>query len=156
VPGDRESYLVAIEGRLRVTTHPRLAQKTDPERQRQHESYSVIVLIVDVATGAPTDSGFSNEYPDLRAVGCVVTHRHKKYVGASKGATNRMPSDRKGAVASSPRGTAAAVWGSRARGQLVSGRVGKPGDLRTADGDSRQRSGVRTHLPPQAAFARVP
>jgi len=32
-----------------------------------------MVLIVDVATGAPTDSGFSNEYPDLAAVGAVVT-----------------------------------------------------------------------------------
>jgi hypothetical protein len=33
------------------------------------ESY----LIVDVATGAPTDSGVCNEYPDLAVVGCVVT-----------------------------------------------------------------------------------
>jgi hypothetical protein len=34
---------------------------------------SVMTLIVDVATGAPTDSGFSNEYPDLAGAGRVVT-----------------------------------------------------------------------------------
>jgi hypothetical protein len=33
----------------------------------------VIMLVVDAANGAPTDSGHSNDYPELAAVGPVTT-----------------------------------------------------------------------------------
>jgi hypothetical protein len=36
-------------------------------------SFSVVVLVVDIETGRVTDSGSSNDYPDLAAVGSVVT-----------------------------------------------------------------------------------
>jgi hypothetical protein len=71
VPGDRESYLIAIQGRF--TVHPRRPPTPALARPLGTQTYAVMVLIVDVATGAPTDSGFSNEYPDLAAVRAVVT-----------------------------------------------------------------------------------
>jgi hypothetical protein len=36
-------------------------------------SFLVSVLVVDIETGQVTDSGSSNEYPDLASVGPVVT-----------------------------------------------------------------------------------
>jgi hypothetical protein len=72
VPGDRESYLIAVQGRF--TVEPRRRRwDGDDASERLPEIYSVMTLIVDAATGAPTDSGFSNDYPDLAAVGGVVT-----------------------------------------------------------------------------------
>ena len=45
-------------------------------------SYSVQVLVVDIATGNVTDSGGGNDYPDLPSVGPVVTD----YPGQADGA----------------------------------------------------------------------
>jgi hypothetical protein len=66
VPGERPSWLIAIQGQFTAPRHPRRHfQSADPEVQQ----YSVITLVVDAATGAPTDSGHSNNYPDLTALG---------------------------------------------------------------------------------------
>ena len=73
VPGDRESFLIAIRGSFTVRQRRRPFVPEAPEPVETTATYSVMTLIVDVATGAPTDSGMSNEYPDLAMVGRVVT-----------------------------------------------------------------------------------
>jgi hypothetical protein len=73
VPGDRESYLIAIRGSFTVRHRRPPFLPEVPESVETTSTYSVMTLIVDVATGAPTDSGMSNEYPDLAVVGSVVT-----------------------------------------------------------------------------------
>ena len=71
VPGERASWLIAIQGRF-VTPARR------PEARRRGgdgagREYTVITLVIDAETGAPTDSGSGNEYPDLAAAGPVIT-----------------------------------------------------------------------------------
>lgn len=73
VPGDRESYLIAIRGSFTVRQRRRPFVPEVQEPVETTSTYSVMTLIVDVATGEPTDSGMSNEYPDLALVGSVVT-----------------------------------------------------------------------------------
>ncbi len=71
---DRESYLIAVKGQFKVEQQRRRQQ--EDATNRGPLTYTVMVLVVDVATGAPTDSGFSNEYPNLATAGTVVTdHR---------------------------------------------------------------------------------
>ena len=43
-----------------------------PERD-ETESYSVIVLVVEIKSGTITDSGSGPRYPDVSSVGPVVT-----------------------------------------------------------------------------------
>jgi hypothetical protein len=70
VPGDRTSWLIAIQGQFTARRHLRRRfQPADAEVQQ----FSVIMLVVDAANGAPTDSGHSNDYPELAAVGPVTT-----------------------------------------------------------------------------------
>jgi hypothetical protein len=72
VHSDEPSYLIAIRGNFtrRVPRPPR------PERDRkpiETEPYSVQVLVVEIRSGRITDSGSGPTYPDLSAVGPVVT-----------------------------------------------------------------------------------
>jgi hypothetical protein len=69
VPGDRRSWLIAIAGRFTV---PRPTYPGDP-RAGGEWCHSVITLVVDAETGAPTDGGGGDEYPDLAAAGPVIT-----------------------------------------------------------------------------------
>jgi len=73
VPGEEQSDLIAIEGRFKGRRRLPPIPPGFPVPDRSMHTYSVITLVVDVATGAPTDSGSSNDYPDLAAVGTVVT-----------------------------------------------------------------------------------
>ena len=74
VPGERRSWLIAIEGSF-LTRRPRRPFVPGSPRDRlpEERKYSVITLVVDAETGAPTDSGSSNDYPDLAAAGPVIT-----------------------------------------------------------------------------------
>jgi hypothetical protein len=74
VHSDQPSYLIAIRGRF-TTRRPRppLPPELAPNVVDDAMSFLVSVLVVDIATGQVTDSGSSNEYPDLASVGPVVT-----------------------------------------------------------------------------------
>ena len=72
---DQPSYLIAVRGTFMV----RARGPWVPPELRRHPSagddvsYSVQVLVVDIAFGRITDSGNSDHYPDLASVGPVVT-----------------------------------------------------------------------------------
>jgi hypothetical protein len=72
------SYLIAIRGRFSAprptSKRARLPKAGDPTLEMM--MFSVFVRVVDVATGRVTDSGSSNDYPDLASVGSAITdHR---------------------------------------------------------------------------------
>jgi RimJ/RimL family protein N-acetyltransferase len=70
VPGEERSYLIAIEGHfVGVRPAPPRLRRDPPETM----SWSVQMLVVDAVTGRVTDFGGSNDYPDLAAMGEVVT-----------------------------------------------------------------------------------
>lgn len=75
VHGDELSYLIAIRGRFSaqraMPPHARRSDSGNPEAETI--TFSVLVRVVDVATGRVTDSGGSNDYPDLLSVGPVIT-----------------------------------------------------------------------------------
>jgi hypothetical protein len=73
VPGEEESYLIAIQGHFTVQRRRPPMPPGFPALVDATDTYSVMTLVVNVATGAPTDSGLSNDYPDLAAVGSVIT-----------------------------------------------------------------------------------
>jgi hypothetical protein len=66
VPGKRWSYLIAERGSfvLRDVSVPPGAPAPRG---------TVLTIVVDAATGAPTDIGVSDHYPDLAALGTVTT-----------------------------------------------------------------------------------
>lgn len=66
VPGRRWSYLIAERG------HFVLKNPTQPLAARAPRG-SVLTLVVDASTGKITDSGLSNRYPHLTALGPVHT-----------------------------------------------------------------------------------
>jgi hypothetical protein len=72
VHSDEPSYLIAIRGnftgRVRRPPSPPWDQTRD-----ETESYSVRVLVVEIKSGTITDSGGGRTYPDVSAVGTVVT-----------------------------------------------------------------------------------
>lgn len=72
VPSNEPSYLVAIRGKF---AGRRLGPPSRSSEHRRHEteSYSVIVLVVEINSGRITDSGGGPRYPDLATVGPVVT-----------------------------------------------------------------------------------
>jgi hypothetical protein len=78
VHGDELSYLIAIRGRFSAPrpTPQRAALPKPGDRQTGAMKFSVLVRVVDVATGHVTDSGSSNDYPDLATVGPVITDYH--------------------------------------------------------------------------------
>jgi hypothetical protein len=47
-------------------------------------TFSVLVRVVDVATGCVTDSGSSDAYPDLASVGSVITDYRSTDGGSSE------------------------------------------------------------------------
>jgi hypothetical protein len=72
VISDAPSYIIAMKGHFR-TPRPRPPGGA-PAPEDAYLSYPVHVLIVDSTTGAVTDSGSSQVYPDLSPLGPVVTH----------------------------------------------------------------------------------
>jgi hypothetical protein len=68
---DAPSYIVAIKGRFRAR-RPYPPGRV-PATGAEHRSYTVQVLVVDINTGAVTDSGSSLQFPDLTPLGTVVT-----------------------------------------------------------------------------------
>jgi hypothetical protein len=85
VHGDEISYLIAIRGRFSAPRPtPQRAPLPKPgDRQIETMTFSVLVRVVDVATRRVTDSGSSNDYPDLASVGPVITdHRSINRDGA--------------------------------------------------------------------------
>jgi hypothetical protein len=78
VHGDELSYLIAIRGRFSAPRPmpPRAPWPPRSGREPETMTFSVLVRVVDVTTGRVTDSGGSNNYPDLASVGPVITdHR---------------------------------------------------------------------------------
>lgn len=74
VQGDGLSYLIAIRGRFAAPRPtPQRAPLPKPGDRHAETMFSVLVRVVDVATGCVTDSGGSNDYPDLASVGRVIT-----------------------------------------------------------------------------------
>ncbi len=69
VPGDEPSYLIAIRGEFSGWAR----QPPFPPRPPQLARWTAQMLVVDAATGQVTDSGGSNDYPDLTALGPVTT-----------------------------------------------------------------------------------
>jgi hypothetical protein len=70
VPGERPSWLIAIQGRF---SSPRPSPPRFSTAEIEEHHHSVITLVVDVETGGPTDGGSSDSYPDLADAGVVVT-----------------------------------------------------------------------------------
>lgn len=72
VASDEPSYLIAIRGdftrRVRRPPSPRCDRTGD-----ETESYSVMVLVVEIKSGTITDSGGGPTYPEMVGVGQVVT-----------------------------------------------------------------------------------
>ena len=66
VPGRQRSYLIAERGRFLFTDAPTPSGARAP-------TGSVLTLVVDASTGEITDTGLSNHYPDLTALGPVTT-----------------------------------------------------------------------------------
>jgi hypothetical protein len=64
------SYLIAIRGHF---SGPRPLPPLAPASAESTETYSVITLVVNAETGEITDSGHSDTYPDLAALGAVAT-----------------------------------------------------------------------------------
>jgi len=74
VPGEQQSYLIAIKGHFVVTPElPPLPPGVPVAPQPKTLTYTVMTLIVDATTGQITDSGLANSYPDLAALGPVTT-----------------------------------------------------------------------------------
>ena len=75
VRSDQPSYLIAMRGRFTVrrARRPWPALRMARDGDDDYMSWTVQVLVVDIKTGDVTDSGGSDEYPDLRSVGQVVT-----------------------------------------------------------------------------------
>jgi hypothetical protein len=72
---DAPSYIVVMEGDFRAR-RPRIAGHRAPGDEEVF-SYRFRVLVFDIETGQITDSGLSNERPDLASLGDVVTdHDH--------------------------------------------------------------------------------
>jgi len=73
---DQPSYLIAIRGRFtaRRARRPWIPPELrNGDSEGEYMSWTVQVLVVDIETGRVTDSGGSNDYPDLGSVGPVVT-----------------------------------------------------------------------------------
>jgi hypothetical protein len=78
VHGDEPSYLVAMRGKFsaRRPSRPREQHGGADRLADRVVAFSAKVLVVSIETGRVTDSGSSNQYPDLASVGPVVTdHR---------------------------------------------------------------------------------
>jgi hypothetical protein len=70
VPGEEECYLIAIQGHFSgPVSLPPLA----PRSVQRTTIWSVQMLVINAATGQVTDAGGSDEYPDLAALGPVIT-----------------------------------------------------------------------------------
>ena len=69
VPGDELSYLIAIRGDFSGSAR----QPPFPPKPPRLARWTVQMLVIDAATGQVTDSGGSNDYPDLPALGPVTT-----------------------------------------------------------------------------------
>lgn len=67
---DRDAWLIAIKGDFKS---PGTASRRFDVEDRSERRYSVITIVVDARTGAPTDMGTSNCYPQLAVAGDVVT-----------------------------------------------------------------------------------
>ena len=70
VPGDETSHLIAIQGNF---SGPMRRPPSLAARQAEMATWSVQMLVVNAATGQVTDSGGSDDYPDLAALGPVTT-----------------------------------------------------------------------------------
>jgi hypothetical protein len=70
VPSAEKSHLIAIRGNF---SGPRARPPSLAARPAEIATWSVQKLVVNAATGQVTDSGGSNEYPDLAALGSVTT-----------------------------------------------------------------------------------
>ena len=70
MPGEERSYLIAIEGSfVGIRAAPPRLRRDPPEMI----SWSVQMLVVDAVTGQVTDSGGSDDFPDLASMGKVTT-----------------------------------------------------------------------------------
>jgi hypothetical protein len=69
VPGQEKSILIAIRGHFSGTARRPPFPPTPPVPT----TWSVQMLVVNAATGQVTDSGGSNDYPDLASLGPVIT-----------------------------------------------------------------------------------
>lgn len=65
VPGRQWSYLIAERGRF-------IFKDASRPRRARAPTGSVLTLVVDASTGQITDTGLSNRYPDLAALGPVT------------------------------------------------------------------------------------
>lgn len=68
---DRDAWLIAIKGDFK--SPGTAASRPFELEDRSERRYSVITIVVDAHTGAPTDMGTSNCYPQLAVAGDVVT-----------------------------------------------------------------------------------
>jgi hypothetical protein len=74
VPNTDLSYLVAVRGNFTPSGGPGLSldlpglDNSIPAEQ----SYSVMTLVIDAATGDVTDTGYSDDFPNLSAAGTPV------------------------------------------------------------------------------------
>lgn len=65
VPGTNGSYLIAERGQFKATNAPIPSGAPIPQG-------SVLTLVVDATTGEVTDSGISDNYPDMSSLGGVT------------------------------------------------------------------------------------
>jgi hypothetical protein len=73
VPGNRWSYLVAERGSFVLESASVPPGAPAPRG-------TVLTIVVDAATGTPTDIGVSNRYPDLAALGAVTTDLREAHI----------------------------------------------------------------------------
>ncbi len=87
VRSDQLSYLIAIRGRFtaRRGRGPSIPPEVRHDDSSEYMSWTVQVLVIDIETGRVTDSGGSNDYPDLASVGPVVTDYRASIGGHTKG-----------------------------------------------------------------------
>lgn len=69
VPGEKKSILIAIQGNFSGTAR----RPPFPPSPPTTTTWSVQMLVVNAATGQVTDSGGSNDYPDLASLSPVIT-----------------------------------------------------------------------------------
>ena len=62
-----------VADRDRGTVHLTSSKHPRDPRAGEEWCHSVIALVVDAETGAPTDGGGGDEYPDLVTAGQVIT-----------------------------------------------------------------------------------
>jgi hypothetical protein len=86
VPEKQWSYLIAERGSFVLKDVPLPAGAPAPRG-------TVLTLVVDAATGAPTDIGVSNRYPDLAALGQVTTDVRQLPRGCPHRAPSRLPAE---------------------------------------------------------------